>query len=45
MENNDAETNQDEDALLPSPKISSRPVYKENICQICFASYQKSKSQ
>ena len=39
MENNDAQTNQDKDALLPSPKITSRPVYKERIiCQICFAS-------
>ena len=39
MENNDAETNQDKHALLPSPKFTSRPVYKGRIvCQICFAS-------
>ena len=39
MENNDAEANQDKHALLPSPKFTSRPVYKESIIrQICFAS-------
>ena len=39
MEKNDADTNQDKHALLPSPKFTSRPVYKGRIvCQICFAS-------
>ena len=39
MEVNDAETNQDKYALLPSSKFTSRPVYKGRIiCQICFAS-------
>ena len=39
MENNDAKTKQDKHDLLPSPKFTSRPVYKGRIvCQICFAS-------
>ena len=45
MENDDAEINQDKDALLPSPKMTSRPVHRtHNIANLlCKLIYQKSK--
>ena len=45
MGNNDAEINQDKDALLSSPKFTSRPVHETHNMSnlLCKLIYQKSK--